>query len=77
MVLETEDSASEGAQSLYTYEGKGSSAWEMRSSTAAASVQESSLHPPHSATDADGSDSEDSDFTDAASATGSQSLVSR
>ncbi|KAK9817483.1 hypothetical protein WJX74_002018 [Apatococcus lobatus] len=70
-----EDSASEGAQSLFQYEGRGSPAWDMRSSAAATSVHESNPHPasqPLAATEA--SDSDDSDFLDAASAAGSQSL---
>lgn len=77
-MLETEDTASEGAQSLFTYEGRGSSPWGMPSSAAATSVPGShsqAFPPPLSAAESSDSDG-DLDFADAASAVGSQSLVS-
>ena len=76
--MESEDTASEGAQSLFTFEGRGSSPWGMPSSAAATSVHGShsqTFPPPLVAAESPDSDA-DSDFADAASAAGSQSLVS-
>lgn len=78
-MLEMEDSAGEGPQSRFTFGGWGSSPWAMPSSAAATSVHRSTSHTlPQPLTAPEGSVSDgDLDFADAASAAGSQSLVSR